>query len=102
MMMMMMMMIIIIIIIINASDRKELKYLKLTRSYVFMPIACETLGPISKKAIDFLSHLGRRISSVTGDLREATHLFQRISVAIQRFNGVCFKGSFVAPLDTES
>ena len=86
----------------SASDRKELKYSELTRSYVFIPIACETLGPIGKKVIDLLCDLDRHISSVTGDPREATHLFQLIFNANQRFNGVCFKGSFVAPLDTES
>jgi len=86
----------------NASDRKETKYSELARSHVFVPIACETLGPISSKARDFLSDLGRRITSVTGDVREGSYLFQRISVAIQRFNCVCFKGSFVTPPDIES
>ena len=32
-----------------------------------------------------------RISAVTHDLREVSYLFQRVSVAIQRFNGVCFR-----------
>ena len=86
----------------NASVRKEAKYAELTRVHTFMPIALETLGPIGVKASDFLSELGRRISLVTGDLREISYLFQRVSVAIQRFNGVCFRGSFIAPPDTES
>ena len=87
----------------HASDRKELKYSELTLSYIFVPIAFETLGPFGNKAINFLSELGRRISSVTGDPREGSHLFQRISLATQRFNCVCFKGSFVTPPDdTES
>ena len=86
----------------SASDRKNVKYAELARSYLFVPIACETLGPISPRAVDFLSDLGRRISSVTGDAREGSFLFQRISVALQRFNCVCFRGSFVIPPDTES
>lgn len=86
----------------TASDRKELKYAELATTYTFVPIACETLGSFSNKATDFLSNLGRLISAKTGDLREGSHLFQRISVAIQRFNCVCFKGSFVTPPDTES
>ena len=86
----------------SASDRKEAKYAELARSYTFAPLAYETLGPIGSKCIDFLSELGRRIASVTGDPREASHLFQRWSVAIQRFNCACFKGSFVTPPDTES
>ena len=86
----------------NASDRKEVKYAELARAHIFMPVAFETLGPIGVKATDFLSELGRRISAVTHDLRESSYLFQRVSVAIQRFNGVCFRGSFIAPPDTES
>ena len=86
----------------NASVRKEAKYAELARVHTFMPIALETLGPIGVKASDFLSELGRRISLVTGDPREISYLFQRVSVAIQRFNGVCFRGSFIAPPDTES
>src|SRR6201995_310620 len=86
----------------NASDKKESKYSELARTYIFMPIAFETLGPIGRKAFDFLTDLGRRIASVTRDPREGSYLFQRISVAIQRFNCVCFKGSFETPLDTDT
>ena len=86
----------------SASDRKETKYSELARTNLFTPIAFESLGPVSSKATVFLSDLGRRITSVTGDPRETSHLFQRLSVAIQRFNYVCFRGSFVAPPDTES
>jgi hypothetical protein len=85
----------------SASERKEAKYAELARSYIFVPVACETLGPLSSKARDFLSELGRRIALVTGDTREVSFLFQRVSVAIQRFNCICFKGSFIQP-DTES
>ena len=86
----------------SAADRKDIKYSELARSNIFVPIACETLGPISSKALYFLSELGRRITSVTGDIRETNFLFQRISVALQRLNCVCFKGSFIVPPDTES
>ena len=83
----------------SASDRKDTK---LARSYTFMPLAFETLGPIGNKAIDFLSELGRRIGGLTGDPREGSYLFQRILVAIQRFNCVCFRGTFITPPDTKS
>ena len=86
----------------SASDRKDIKYSNLANSYIFVPIACETLGPISSRATDFLSELGRRITLVTGDARETSHLFQRISVMLQRFNSICFQGSFIIPTDTES
>jgi len=85
----------------SASDKKETKYSSLTNTYTFIPIACETMGPFSSKALSFLTELGRRISVVSGDHRETSFLFQRISVAIQRFNCVCFKGTFTTPPDTE-
>lgn len=85
----------------SASDRKEAKYSSFSRSYTFIPISCETMGPLSSKAASFFTDLGRRISAVSGDPRESAFLFQRISVAIQRFNCVCFKGSFISPPDSE-
>ena len=69
--------------------------------FIFTAIAFETLGPISSKALSFLLELGKRLAPVTGDPREGTFLFQRLSIAIQRFNRVCFKGSFVPFIDEE-
>ena len=40
--------------------------------------------------------LGRRISQVSGDSREASYLFQHIAVTTQHFNSVLFQDSFVA------
>ena len=54
----------------------------------------ESFDPICAEALTFLSELGRRISVVTGDMRETTILFQRLSMAIQRFNCILFKSSF--------
>ena len=51
-----------------------------------MIIALETLGAIAAGSLEFLSEVGRRLSAATGDARETAFLFQRISVAIQRFN----------------
>ena len=55
----------------------------------------ESFGPICAEALTFLSELGRRISVVTGDMRENTFLFQRLSIAIKRFNCILFKSSFI-------
>ena len=85
----------------SAGDKKDSKYSSLTNTYTFIPVACETMGPLNSKALSFLALLGRRISAVSGDSRESSFLFQRISVAVQRFNCVCFRGSFVTPLDIE-
>ena len=85
-----------------AAEKKEAKYAELARTYTFIPIACETLGPINAKALNFLGDLGRRIASISGDHREGTFLLQRLSIAIQRFNSVCFQGTFNRDADTEA
>ena len=85
----------------SAAEKKDAKYHELAKTFTFIPIALETTGPINSHALSFLSELGRRIALVTGDFREGTLLFQRLSVAIQRFNCVCFKGTFISPPDLE-
>ena len=41
------------------------------------------------------NELGRRLSARSGETRETQFLFQRFSIAIQRFNSICFHGSFL-------
>jgi len=77
-----------------AAKRKEEKYVEISRTHLFFPIAFETFGPINQTGIDFLSTLGHRLSLCTDDPRESFFLFQRLSIAIQRFNAVCFTYSF--------
>lgn len=77
-----------------AASRKEAKYSTLSQSYQFFPVAIETLGPLSASSQIFLSEIGRRIAQRTSDPRETSFLFQRISVAIQRFNAVCLANTF--------
>jgi len=47
--------------------------------------------------ITFLTELGCRLTSITGDSRETmtTYLFQRVSLAVQRYNLVAFKSTFL-------
>ena len=78
-----------------AATRKLAKYINLPASYIFQPIALETLGPINVTAVEFLAELGRRITSVTGEDREKQFLFQRLAVTVQRFNAVLLHDSFV-------
>jgi len=78
-----------------AAVRKMKKYTDLARHHLFYPLAFETMGPINSAGLDFISDLGRRIFHVTEDPRETFFLFQRISVAIQRFNSVAFSNSFI-------
>ena len=77
-----------------AATRKIAAYSNLPASHSFQPIALETHGPINHTAVDFMTDLGHRISSVTGEEREKQFLFQRISVVLQRYNAVLLHDSF--------
>jgi len=66
-----------------AASRKE-KHTEIEARHTFQPIAMETLGVFSSSARHFLSSLGRRISTSSGQTREACFLFQ----LLQRFNAV--------------
>ena len=57
-------------------------------------IAFETLGPLNASALNFLGEVGRRLSSLSGDSRETSFLFQRLSMIVQRFNSVLIMHSF--------
>ena len=85
----------------GAASRKDNKYSAIAQSHVFVPLAIETLGPINFKGLKFFSELGDRLTAATDDLREASFLFQRISILIQRFNAVCFQETFTQPEEVE-
>ena len=57
-------------------------------------MAIETFGPLNDSASEFITEIGRRTSMITEEKREISFLRQRISMALQRFNAVCFRGSF--------
>ena len=78
----------------SAEANKKKKYSSLSASYIFVPIAVETLGPWGPEADSFVSELGHRLSAKTGDHRSGAFLRQKISVAIQRGNATCILGSF--------
>ena len=59
----------------QSTASKLAKYSELVINHIFEPIAVESFGPICAEALTFLSELGRRISVVTGDLRETTFIF---------------------------
>jgi hypothetical protein len=68
----------------HAANNKIAKYSGLPSTHVFIPIAFETLGPINSSAIEFLNEVGRRLTNISGEKREPSFLFQRLSVCIQR------------------
>jgi len=51
-------------------------------------------GPLNESSIAFFSELGRKIASLSGDNREPSFLFQRISITVQRFNSIMLHNSF--------
>ena len=85
-----------------AAARKHVKYAGIASTHTFVPVAVESMGPLGQEASEFLTELGRRLSLITDDARETSHLFQRVSVLIQRYNAVAFRGSFVQEDDDVS
>ena len=59
------------------------------------------LGTINKDGQRFLDRLGEHHSSVFGDPREITFLYQRIAMLIQIFKLVALHGTFLAETMTE-
>ena len=57
-------------------------------------LAVESLGPINSAGVDFLCTLGRHLCDKSGDLRETSFLFQRISIINQRMNAAAITGCF--------
>ena len=85
----------------HAAELKIAKYTELLSVYEFVPVAVETLGSWSECGLSFVKKLGKRLTEVTEDKQETAFLLQRISVAVQRSNEVCFTGTFAVqrPLD---
>jgi len=77
-----------------AAIRKTSKYQELAAQHTFQPVALESLGSMDSDSRDFLVDLGRRITRVSGDDRQISFLFHRISVLLFRFNSVLLFDSF--------
>ena len=83
------------------AARKCGKYTELSMAYTFLPIAVETLGPMNESVCLFFEDLGRRICDITGDTREVSFIFQRLSVTTQRFNAALYRETFVLHDDSD-
>ena len=83
----------------RAAEKKVAKYDGLASAYSFVPVAFETLGPINSAGCSFIDEIGRRARFKSGDTREANFLWQRLSVAVQRYNAICLLGTFEAHQD---
>ena len=64
-------------------------------------IAVETLGPMNESAYQYFEDLGRRIGDISGDSRETSFIYQRLSVTIQRFNAALYRDTFVLHDDSD-
>jgi len=78
-----------------AASNKMVTYAGLSSHGEFVPIAVESHGPNNRDALQFLSELGKRLVETTRDVRASLFLFQRISVAMQRFNSVLLHDGFI-------
>ena len=60
-----------------AASRKEETYAAIDGRYIFEPNAIETLGVFSTSVRQLLPDLSRKISHISGEVRESGYLFQR-------------------------
>jgi len=72
-----------------AVTGKMAKYSDLSDQYTFYPVSVETLGPFNEMAYELVDDLGSHIATFSGDDRESSFLFQRLSVVVKRFIQFC-------------
>ena len=80
--------------VMKAEALKMTKYSAISQTHEFAPLAFETLGAWGEQCRGFVHELGRRITAVTGEVRETAFLKQRLSIAIQRGNAIACRGTF--------
>jgi len=79
----------------GAATCKSAKCTDIDTNYIFQPIAVESLGPINTSGHDFLSKLGCKLSTQSGDDRDHAAFCFSDSVLIQRFNAILLDDTFV-------
>ena len=90
---------ILIIKIINRFCQERIEvgaYSTLPSDYIShsQPVAFEIISSLNPSALNFLSEVDRRLSSLSGDPRETSFLFQRLLVIVQCFNSALIMDSF--------
>jgi len=78
----------------KVAGNMEAKYRQLANSHIFVPVAIESAGTWNHQAVELVQELGRRMTAVTEDTREATYLFPWLSVALQWSNALSFHSTF--------
>src|SRR6218665_33744 len=74
----------------EAAANKRTKYSTISKTHAFVAVSLESSGAWSWEGLEFIPELGRRMTNTTLDKLETSYLFQRISVAVQRGNAICF------------
>ena len=82
----------------TAAERISSKYASISNTHIFVLVAFETLESICSRGLSFLSEISSRLEP--GDSRESCFLFQRVSMLIQRFNQIAFRGTFLMRMTT--
>ena len=84
-------------------QRRSLKYASITNcnTHIFAPVAIETLGPICSCRLSFVADISNRLTGTSGDSIESFILLQMVSMLIQRFSQVVFRGTFICENNTE-
>jgi hypothetical protein len=70
----------------DAENGKMVKYQDLASLNHFCPATLETAGPFCPNALKLFKEIRRRIKLTSGDSLSTYHLFQHVSVAVQRGN----------------
>lgn len=79
----------------QAATKKRYNYRKIIeQNYIFLPFACEILGPWCNEAHKFVNKLMNLVKISTGEVRSKQYFTQRISIALQRANAACVMGIF--------
>jgi len=86
----------------QAVDRKCSKYIELSSTREFQPVAVESHGPLSDTTASSLQELDRKITDHSDEPLEVQFLFQRVSVLAQRFNFILFRETFFDEDDTDT
>ena len=79
-----------------AEARKKEKYIAISRSHQFIPVAIETSGAFGQDARGLIADIAHRIRSVSHEPKAHAYLVQRISVAIQQGNAAAVIGTAAA------
>ena len=74
------------------EDKKVDKYSNLSDYYHFVPMGVETYDAYGPQGIKLVKQIDKKIQDPTGEKLSTFHLFQRISMEIQKGSAHCVIG----------